>query len=84
MRLTVTDNMHILMTGAAGMIGRKLTARLIADKALNDRPIERLTLLDVSAPRTAGEFFRSRQNHWRPTLPIRRPRRAPRLQAGLT
>jgi nucleoside-diphosphate-sugar epimerase len=42
--------MHILITGAAGMIGRKLTARLIADQALNDRRIEKLTLLDVSAP----------------------------------
>jgi D-erythronate 2-dehydrogenase len=42
--------MHILITGAAGMIGRKLTARLLADKALNGRPIDRLTLLDVSAP----------------------------------
>jgi D-erythronate 2-dehydrogenase len=42
--------MHILITGAAGMIGRKLTARLIAEGALNGRPIDRLTLLDVSEP----------------------------------
>jgi nucleoside-diphosphate-sugar epimerase len=42
--------MHILITGAAGMIGRKLTARLVGDNALNNRPIERLTLLDVSTP----------------------------------
>jgi D-erythronate 2-dehydrogenase len=42
--------MHILLTGAAGMIGRKLTARLIANKNLKGKPIERLTLLDVSAP----------------------------------
>ena len=35
--------MHIFITGAAGMIGRKLTARLVADGALNDRPIEKLT-----------------------------------------
>jgi D-erythronate 2-dehydrogenase len=42
--------MHILITGAAGMIGRKLTARLIADGALNGQPIDRLTLLDVHAP----------------------------------
>jgi D-erythronate 2-dehydrogenase len=48
--------MHILMTGAAGMIGRKLTARLIADKALNGRPIERLTLLDVNAPARPENF----------------------------
>jgi nucleoside-diphosphate-sugar epimerase len=48
--------MHILMTGAAGMIGRKLTARLTADKALNGRPIERLTLLDVNAPDRPENF----------------------------
>jgi D-erythronate 2-dehydrogenase len=42
--------MHILITGAAGMIGRKLTARLIAEGALNGQPIDRLTLLDVSEP----------------------------------
>ena len=32
------------------MIGRKLTARLIADQHLDRKPIERLTLLDVVAP----------------------------------
>jgi len=42
--------MHILITGAAGMIGRKLTARLVAESALNGRPIDHLTLLDVGAP----------------------------------
>jgi nucleoside-diphosphate-sugar epimerase len=44
------------MTGAAGMIGRKLTARLIANKELNGKPIERLTLLDVSAPQRPENF----------------------------
>jgi D-erythronate 2-dehydrogenase len=48
--------MHILITGAAGMIGRKLTARLVADKALRGRPIERFTLLDVSAPQHPENF----------------------------
>src|SRR5262245_38770917 len=43
-------NVHILITGAAGMIGRKLTERLIRDGALNEGPIEKLTLLDVVAP----------------------------------
>jgi nucleoside-diphosphate-sugar epimerase len=47
--------MHILITGAAGMIGRKLIERLSVDRALNGQPIERLTLLDVVAPaRPAG------------------------------
>jgi nucleoside-diphosphate-sugar epimerase len=45
---------HILITGAAGMIGRKLTEWLLADGGLNDKPIERMTLLDVvAAPKPA-------------------------------
>ena len=48
--------MHILITGAAGMIGRKLTARLVAAGALNNRPIQTLTLLDVSAPQRPEKF----------------------------
>jgi D-erythronate 2-dehydrogenase len=48
--------MHILITGAAGMIGRKLTARLVGTKTLNGRPIQRLTLLDVIAPAPLTEF----------------------------
>jgi len=47
--------MHILITGAAGMIGRKLTERLVIDRALGNRPIEKLTLIDIVAPaRPAG------------------------------
>ena len=48
--------MHILITGAAGMIGRKLTARLVADGALHGRPIDRLTLLDVGVPPRPENF----------------------------
>jgi len=48
--------MHILMTGAAGMIGRKLTARLVKDGALDGRTIERLTLVDVVAPEKPNGF----------------------------
>ncbi len=48
--------MHILMTGAAGMIGRKLTARLVKDGNLNGQPIDRLTLLDVVAPEKPEGF----------------------------
>ena len=43
--------MHILVTGAAGMIGRKLTERLAKDGALHGRAIEKLTLADVVAAR---------------------------------
>jgi nucleoside-diphosphate-sugar epimerase len=42
--------MHILITGAAGMIGRKLTERLVTDRALGGRPIDKLTLIDIVAP----------------------------------
>jgi D-erythronate 2-dehydrogenase len=47
--------MHILITGAAGMIGRKLTERLVVERALGSRPIDKLTLIDIVAPaRPAG------------------------------
>jgi len=48
--------MHILITGAAGMIGRKLTARLVESGELNGRRIEKLTLIDVSAPQQPAKF----------------------------
>lgn len=51
--------MHILVIGAAGMVGRKLAARLAADGRLRGRPIEALTLVDVVAP-TAPEGFGGR------------------------
>ena len=48
--------MHILITGAAGMIGRKLTAKLVKDGGLNGKSIERLTLFDVVAPEKPAGF----------------------------
>jgi D-erythronate 2-dehydrogenase len=42
--------MHILITGAAGMIGRKLAQRLIRDAALDDASIDCITLADLVAP----------------------------------
>jgi nucleoside-diphosphate-sugar epimerase len=42
--------MHVLCTGAAGMIGRKLTERLRQDGMLAGRAISRLTLMDIVAP----------------------------------
>jgi len=47
---------NILITGAAGMIGRKLTERLSKDGALNGRPIDALTLLDVVPPAKPAGF----------------------------
>ena len=47
--------MHILVIGAAGMVGRKLIEALAKDGALGGRPIERFTLADVvAAERPAG------------------------------
>jgi nucleoside-diphosphate-sugar epimerase len=48
--------MHILITGAAGMIGRKLTARLVKDGRLNGKSVDRLTLVDVVAPEKPAGF----------------------------
>ncbi len=46
--------MHILILGAAGMVGRKLTERLLRDGRLGDKDISRLTLQDVvAAPKPA-------------------------------
>jgi len=42
--------MHVAVTGAAGMIGRKLVARLGEDGRLGDAELERLTLMDVVTP----------------------------------
>jgi nucleoside-diphosphate-sugar epimerase len=50
------DDVHILITGAAGMIGRKLTERLAKDGALNGRPIDGMTLLDVVSPAAPAGF----------------------------
>src|SRR5262245_44004680 len=42
--------MHILIIGAAGMVGRKLTAGLIKKGRIMGKPIEALTLADVVKP----------------------------------
>jgi nucleoside-diphosphate-sugar epimerase len=47
--------MHVLIIGAAGMIGRKLTARLAAGTVLG-RDMSRLTLVDVMAPEVPAAF----------------------------
>jgi nucleoside-diphosphate-sugar epimerase len=51
--------MHIAIIGAAGMIGRKLTARLVADGRLAGQAINRLSLVDVITP-AAPEGFTGR------------------------
>src|SRR3982074_3659342 len=42
--------LHILILGAAGMVGRKLTGRLLRDGRLGEEDITRLTLQDVVEP----------------------------------
>lgn len=42
--------MHVMVIGAAGMIGRKLAERLSHDGTLASKAISRLTLVDVVAP----------------------------------
>jgi nucleoside-diphosphate-sugar epimerase len=39
---------QVLIVGAAGMIGRKLSARLVTDGNVGGLPVERLTLADVA------------------------------------
>src|SRR4029450_4381270 len=43
---------HILLLGAAGMVGRKLTERLLRDGRLGKRDISRMTLQGGGAPAT--------------------------------
>lgn len=42
--------MHVLILGAAGMLGARLAQRLLADGELNGRALTRLTLHDVVMP----------------------------------
>lgn len=51
--------MRILVTGAAGMIGRKVAERLVADGHLGGRTIEGLVLHDVVRPGTVGPLVTS-------------------------
>ena len=46
--------MHILVIGAAGMVGRKLTAALKRQGRVGAADISKLTLVDVVAPEPAG------------------------------
>lgn len=46
----MVGNVRVAVTGAAGMIGRKLVARLVADGSLGGSAIEALSLYDVIEP----------------------------------
>jgi nucleoside-diphosphate-sugar epimerase len=47
---------HILIIGAAGMVGRKLAQRLAKDAKLDNREIETMTLVDVVTPEPPQGF----------------------------
>jgi nucleoside-diphosphate-sugar epimerase len=49
--------LHILVLGAAGMVGRKLTERLLRDGRLGKNDVTRMTLQDVVAPAAAKAGF---------------------------
>jgi D-erythronate 2-dehydrogenase len=49
--------MHVMVIGAAGMIGRKLAQSLAADAKAIGAEIERLTLVDVVAPSVPAAFL---------------------------
>lgn len=71
--------MHILIIGAAGMVGRKLAQRLTSDGALGNRPIEAMTLVDVVTPE-APEGFTGKITL--ETVDLSTPGEAERLIAG--
>lgn len=48
--------MHVMILGAAGMIGRKLAERLAAAPEIGGRAVERLTLVDIVEPTVPAGF----------------------------
>lgn len=48
--------MHVLIIGAAGMLGRKVAQRLAADRVLAKQPIDTMTLVDVITPEAPLDF----------------------------
>ncbi|WP_299792869.1 D-erythronate dehydrogenase [uncultured Marivita sp.] len=52
--------MHVLIIGAAGMIGRKLAERIAATGALGGKPVNAMTLADIAEPQVAPDFSGTR------------------------
>ncbi len=48
--------MKVLVVGAAGMIGRKLVARIVRDGSIGGKPVAALTLADVILPEAPAGF----------------------------
>lgn len=53
--------MHVLILGAAGMIGRKLAERVAATGRLGARAVATLTLADITEPEVASDFAGERR-----------------------
>ena len=68
--------MKVLITGAAGMIGRKLAARLAGDAALNGTPIDHMLLVDVGRARAAPAVSPDASKRRRLIFPTTRRSRA--------
>jgi nucleoside-diphosphate-sugar epimerase len=71
--------MHILIIGAAGMVGRKLTDRLVSEGGLGDSPLAKLTLVDVISPAAPAGFTGAVQLL---TADLSQPGEAAKLVAG--
>ena len=57
--------MHVLVIGAAGMVGRKLVEALVAKGEINGKLVERLTRVDIVKP-AGGEFKGGIELHFYP------------------
>jgi len=71
--------MHILVIGAAGMVGRKLVEKLAANRAAFGAEVDRLTLADAIAPPVPPAL---REIAAALTVDISRPGEAEKLVAG--
>ncbi|PZX15230.1 nucleoside-diphosphate-sugar epimerase [Palleronia aestuarii] len=52
--------MHVMITGAGGMIGRKFAESIANDDRIGDRTVETLTLVDIVPPDVATDFTGTR------------------------
>ena len=77
--MTERAPLHVLVLGAGGMIGRKLTARLARDGAIAGRPVAQLTLADIAAPEPPPGFGGSVGTH---AVDLSQPGAATGLLAG--
>ncbi|MFP7672259.1 D-erythronate dehydrogenase [Marivita sp. S0852] len=54
-------DMHVLILGAAGMIGRKLAERIAATGKMGGQTVDALTLVDIVEPQVAADFTGTRK-----------------------